>query len=197
MTIGTVTLVLGGATASMFASLMGRMWYHDRRHSRNASTALEETRGSAISTVDDFTKDLMKTHKQMDEIEEQALKEVGYSVMERLNEHDIRVIEGSLTARKTTERLEEGANLFQGQLGDLLSAIGENRSRAEKSREILDSVASSIDRIATSVDGFSAIKEAFENIQVAVSESRDDIATIDESVSIVIETMNIPSGGRA
>ena len=42
MTIGTVTLVLGGATASMFASLIGRMWYHDRRLSRSASMALED-----------------------------------------------------------------------------------------------------------------------------------------------------------
>ena len=38
-----------------------------------------------------------------EEIEEQALEEFGDSVMTRLDEHDLRVIEGSLTAKNTTE----------------------------------------------------------------------------------------------
>ena len=197
MTIGTVTLVLGGATASMFASLVGRMWYHDRRLSRSASMALEDTRGSADSTVDDFKNDLMNTKDRIEDIEEQALEEFGDSVMKRLDEHDLRVIEGSLTARNTTDTLERGASSFQDQVGALLSAIGDNRARAEKSRETLDSVASSINRMASTVDGFSYLAEALGNIQEAVSDSRDEISTIDESVSIIIETMNIPSGGRA
>ena len=197
MTIGTVTLVLGGATAGMFASLVGRMWNHDRRLSRSASMALEDTRGSADSTVDDFKNDLMNTKDRIEDIEEQALEEFGDSVMKRLDEHDLRVIEGSLTARNTTDTLERGASSFQDQVGDLLSAIGDNRARAEKSRETLDSVASSINRMASTVDGFSYLAEALGNIQEAVSDSRDEISTIDESVSIIIETMNIPSGGRA
>ena len=197
MTIGTVTLVLGGATASMFASLIGRMWYHDRRLSRSASMALEDTRGSADSTVDDFRNDLMKTKDRIEEIEEQALEEFGDSVMTRLDEHDLRVIEGSLTARNTTDTLERGASLFQDQVDGLLYAIGENRARAEKSRETLDSVASSINRMASTVDGFSRLAEAFGNIQESVSYSRDEVASIDESVSIIMEMMNIPSGGRA
>ena len=197
MTIGTVTLVLGGATASMFASLVGRMWYHDRRLSRSASMALEDTRGSADSTVDDFKNDLMNTKDRIEDIEEQALEEFGDSVMKRLDEHDLRVIEGSLTARNTTDTLERGASSFQDQVGDLLSAIGDNRARAEKSRETLDSVASSINRMASTVDGFSRLAEAFGNIQESVSYSRDEVASIDESVSIIMEMMNIPSGGRA
>ena len=197
MTIGTVTLVLGGATASMFASLVGRMWYHDRRLSRSASMALEDTRGSADSTVDDFKNDLMNTKDRIEDIEEQALEEFGDSVMTRLDEHDLRVIEGSLTARNTTDILERGASSFQDQVGDLLSAIGENRARAEKSRETLDSVATSINRMASTVDGFSRLAEAFGNIQESVSYSRDEVASIDESVSIIMEMMNIPSGGRA
>ena len=197
MTIGTVTLVLGGATASMFASLAGRMWYHDRRLSRSASMALEDTRGSADSTVDDFRNDLMNTKDRIEEIEEQALEEFGDSVMKRLDEHDFRVIEGSLTARNTTEILESGASSFQNQVDNLLSAIGENRARAEKSRETLDSVASSINGMASTVEGFSNLAKALGNIQEAVSYSRDEVANIDESVSIIIETMNIPTGGRA
>ena len=197
MTIGTVTLVLGGATASMFASLVGRMWYHDRRLSRSASMALEDTRGSADSTVDDFRNDLMNTKDRIEEIEEQALEEFGDSVMTRLDEHDLRVIEGSLTARNTTDTLERGASLFQDQVDGLLYALGENRARAEKSRETLDSVASSINRMASTVDGFSRLAEAFGNIQESVSYSRDEVASIDESVSIIMEMMNIPSGGRA
>ena len=197
MTIGTVTLVLGGATASMFASLVGRMWYHDRRLSKSASMALEDTRGSADSTVDDFKNDLMNTKDRIEDIEEQALEEFGDSVMTRLDEHDLRVIEGSLTAKNTTDILETGASSFQGQLDSLLSAIYENRKRAEQSRATLESVASSINGMASTVEGFSQFPEAFGNIRDAVSESRDEIATIDESVSIIIETMNIPSGGRA
>ena len=197
MTIGTVTLVLGGATASMFASLVGRMWYHDRRLSRSASMALEDTRGSADSTVDDFKNDLMNTKDRIEDIEEQALEEFGDSVMTRLDEHDLRVIEGSLTARNTTDILERGASSFQDQVDGLLYAIGENRARAEKSRETLDSVASSINRMALTVDGFSSLAEAFGNIQESVSYSRDEVASIDESVSIIMEMMNIPSGGRA
>ena len=197
MTIGTVTLVLGGATASMFASLVGRMWYHDRRLSRSASMALEDTRGSADSTVDDFRNDLMNTKDRIEEIEEQALEEFGDSVMTRLDEHDLRVIEGSLTARNTTDILERGASSFQDQVDGLVYAIGENRARAEKSRETLDSVASSINRMASTVDGFSRLAEAFGNIQESVSYSRDEVASIDESVSIIMEMMNIPSEGRA
>lgn len=197
MTIGTVTLVLGGATASMFASLIGRMWYHDRRLSRSASMALEDTRGSADSTVDDFRNDLMNTKDRIEEIEEQALEEFGDSVMTRLDEHDLRVIEGSLTARNTTDILERGASSFQDQVDGLLYAIGENRARAEKSREKLESVTSSINRMASTVDGFSRLAEALGNIQDSVSYSRDEVASIDESVSIIMEMMNIPSGGRA
>ena len=197
MTIGTVTLVLGGATASMFASLVGRMWYHDRRLSRSASMALEDTRGSAGSTVEDFTNDLKRTKERIEEIEEQALEEFSDSVMTRLDEHDLRVIEGSLTARNTTDILERGASSFQDQVDGLLYAIGENRARAEKSRETLDSVASSINRMASTVDGFSHLAEAFGNIQESVSYSRDEVASIDESVSIIMEMMNISSGGRA
>ena len=197
MTIGTVTLVLGGATASMFASLIGRMWYHDRRLSRSASMALEDTRGSADSTVDDFRNDLMNTKDRIEEIEDRALEEFSDSVMTRLDEHDFRVIEGSLTARNTTDVLERGVSLYQGQVDSLLSAIGENRKRAEQSRAKLESVASSINGMASTIDGFSQLSEAFGNIQDAVSESRDEIASIDESVSMIIETMNIPSGGRA
>ena len=196
MTIGTVTLVLGGATASMFASLVGRMWYHDRRLSRSASMALEDTRGSAGSTVEDFTNDLKRTKERIEEIEEQALEEFSDSVMTRLDEHDLRVIEGSLTARNTTDILERGASSFQDQVDGLLYAIGENRARAEKSRETLDSVASSINRMASTVDGFSHLAEAFGNIQESVSYSRDEVASIDESVSIIMEMMNISSGGR-
>ena len=47
--------------------------------------------------------------------------------------------------------------------------------------------------MASTIDGFSQLSEAFGNIQDAVS--RDEIASIDESVSMIIETMNIPSGG--
>ena len=116
--------------------------------------------------------------------------------MTRLDEHDLRVIEGSLTARNTTDILERGASSFQNQVDDLLYAIGENRARAEKSRETLDSVASSINRMASTVDGFSHLAEAFGNIQESVSYSRDEVASIDESVSIIMEMMNISSGGR-
>ena len=196
MTIGTVTLVLGGATASMFASLVGRMWYHDRRLSRSASMALEDTGGQPTRPL--TTSRMTNEHQGQNRGYRGAgPEEFGDSVMTRLDEHDLRVIEGSLTARNTTDTLERGASSFQDQVGDLLSAIGDNRARAEKSRETLDSVASSINRMASTVDGFSYLAEALGNIQEAVSDSRDEISTIDESVSIIIETMNIPSGGRA
>ena len=155
MTIGTVTLVLGGATASMFASLVGRMWYHDRRLSRSASMALEDTRGSADSTVDDFRNDLMNTKDRIEEIEEQALEEFGDSVMKRLDEHDSESSRDRSRPGTRPTYWKEAPSSFQDQIGDLLSAIGENRARAEKSRETLDSVASSINRMASTVDGFS------------------------------------------
>ena len=47
------------------------------------------------------------------------------------------------------------------------------------------------------MDGFSHLAEAFGNIQESVSYSRDEVASIDESVSIIMEMMNISSGGRA
>ena len=197
MEVGTITLVLGGATASMLASLVGRLWHHDRRLSRRASIALEDTRGSADSTVEDFKTDLMKTKERIEEIEETALEEIGDSVMKRLDEHDLRVIEGSLTTRTTTDDLENGVSSFGIQIGNLLSAIGENRARAEKSRERLDSVATSISNMGSSVNGFSDLAEAFGNIHERVSDTRAEISTIDESVSMIMDAMNIPSGGRS
>ena len=73
MTVGTITLVLGGATASMFVSLVGRMWNHDRQFAKRASMALLETEGSAQSTVEDVKDELMR---RMTLKTDQALKDL-------------------------------------------------------------------------------------------------------------------------
>ena len=193
MTVGTITLVLGGATASMFVSLVGRMWNHDRQFAKRASMALEETEGSAQSTVEDVKDELMRTKGKMEEIEEDALEEIGESVLRRLTDHDVRVIEESLTARNTTEDLERGASSFGNQIDALLSAMEENCIRAEKSRKEMDSVATSISDMGSTVQGFSGIAEAFGIINERVSENRTEISDIDESISMVIDAMNIPT----
>jgi methyl-accepting chemotaxis protein len=181
----------------MFASLVGRMWNHDRLLSRRASIALEETKGSADSTVADFKHDLMKTKNIMEETEENALEEFGDSVMKRLDDHDFRVIEGSVTTRNTTDDLERGISSFEDQIDNLLSAIGDNRKRAQQSRERLDSIAASVSKMGPTVNGFSDLAGAFGNIHERLSETRTEISTIDESVSMIMEAMNITSGGRS
>ena len=197
MTVGTITLVLGGATASMFVSLVGRMWNHDRQFSRSASIALAKTEGVGKSNIESHNDDLLRTVGRIEEIEEDALEEIGESIMKRLTNHDVRVIEESLTARNTTEELERGVSSFENQIEDLVSAIGGNWKRAEKSRQNLDSVATLISDMGSKVQGFSKIAEAFGIINETVSENRTEISTIDEGLSKVIESMNIPRGGRS
>ena len=197
MTVGTITLVLGGATASMFASLVGRMWNQDRQFARRASIALVETEGAAESTLDDMKDELLKTKSRIEEIEEDALAEIGESVMERLTNHDVRVIEESLTARKTTEDLERGASSFGNQIESLLSAMNENWHRAKKSQQEVESVTASINNMGSAVQGFSGFAEVFGTINQRVSENRTDLSSIDESISALIEFYNIPSGGRS
>ncbi len=197
MTVGTITLVLGGATASMFASLVGRMWNQDRQFARRASIALVETEGAAESTLDDMKDELLKTKSRIEEIEEDALAEIGESVMQRLTNHDVRVIEESLTARETTEDLERGASSFGNQIESLLSAMNDNWHRAKKSQQEVESVTASINNMGSAVQGFSGFAEAFGNINQRVSENRNDLSSIDESISALIEFYNIPSGGRS
>ena len=112
MTIGTVTLVLGGAYRQ-HVRLPGREdvvprpeALEERLHGAGGYQGVEFG-----STVEDFTNDLKRTKERIEEIEEQALEEFSDSVMTRLDEHDLRVIEGSLTARNTTDILERGASL--------------------------------------------------------------------------------------
>ena len=197
MTVGTITLVLGGATASMFISLVGRMWNQDRQFARRASIALVETEGAAESTLDDMKDELLKTKSRIEEIEEDALAEIGESVMERLTNHDVRVIEESLTARETTEDLERGASSFGNQIESLLSAMNDNWHRAKKSQQEVESVTASINNMGSAVQGFSGFAEAFGTINQRVSENRTDLSSIDESISALIEFYNIPSGGRS
>ena len=197
MTVGTITLVLGGATASMFASLVGRMWNQDRQFARRASIALVETEGAAESTLDDMKDELLKTKSRIEEIEEDALAEIGESVMERLTNHDVRVIEESLTARKTTEDLERGASSFGNQIESLLSAMNDNWHRVKKSQQEVESVTASINNMGSAVQGFSGFAEVFGTINQRVSENRTDLSSIDESISALIEFYNIPSGGRS
>ena len=197
MTVGTITLVLGGATASMFVSLVGRMWNHDRQFAKRASMALLETEGSAQSTVEDVKDELMRTKGKIEEIEEDALEEIGESVLRRLTDHDVRVIEESLTARNTTEDLERGASSFGNQIDTLLSAMEKNWNRADKSRKEMDSVAASISEMGPTVQEFSRIAEAFGIINERVSENRTEISAIDESISMVLDAMNIPSEVRS
>ena len=197
MTVGTITLVLGGATASMFVSLVGRMWNQDRQFARRASIALVETEGAAESTVGDMKDELLKSNRRIEEIEEDALAEIGDSVMQRLTNHDVRVIEESLTARKTTEDLERGASSFGNQIESLLSAMSDNWHRAKKSQQEVESVTASINNMGSAVQGFSGFAEAFGTINQRVSENRTDLSSIDESISALIEFYNIPSGGRS
>ena len=181
----------------MFASLVGRMWNHDRQFAKRASMALLETEGSAQSTVEDVKDELMRTKGKIEEIEEDALEEIGESVLRRLTDHDVRVIEESLTARNTTEDLERGASSFGNQIDTLLSAMEKNWNRADKSRKEMDSVAASISEMGPTVQEFSRIAEAFGIINERVSENRTEISAIDESISMVLDAMNIPSEVRS
>jgi len=181
----------------MFISLVGRMWNQDRQFARRASIALVETEGAAESTLDDMKDELLKTKSRIEEIEEDALAEIGESVMERLTNHDVRVIEESLTARKTTEDLERGASSFGNQIESLLSAMNDNWHRAKKSQQEVESVTASINNMGSAVQGFSGFAEAFGTINQRVSENRTDLSSIDESISALIEFYNIPSGGRS
>ena len=192
MTMETITLVLAGSTASMFVAVIGRYWNQDRRISKDSAFLVREANTERESIKDGYKRDILQTSLIIDQIEKDALEEISDPIINRLVEGEMRAIDTSLDTREMSKSLEDGFRAFESRVDSFRSAVEGNNERAKALHGHLMGIEDPITSLGSSLKGFSQIAGAFEEIGEEFAESVSEIQGIEDSFSMVADSMNIP-----
>ena len=181
MTLDDISLALTGAATSMAILLIVRSWVRDRAKSRMAVETIEDL----LQRGDKKIQSLEKFKKTHDEIEEAAIQDVNESVFNRLHEHDSRVMREASEARTAAEILEGGLYNARGHIERSITKVSQVENKN------LDPIKSQFDRLIEVLMTVNELNSSFQAMASSISRTEDEIRTLDDDLSMVMDSMNI------
>lgn len=181
MTLDEISLALTGAATSMAILLIVRSWVRDRAKSRMAVKTIEDL----LQKGDKKIQSLEKFKKTHDEIEEAAIQDVNESIFNRLHEHDSRVMREASEARTAAEVLEGGLYNARGHIERSITKVSQVENKN------LDPIKSQFDRLIEVLMTVNELNSSFQVMASSISRTEDEIRTLDDDLSMVMDSMNI------